>query len=156
MNSKSLCKSLCYGLLLIVPFVVDRLTKFFALNLIQDTVPVMPGVSLVLVKNQGLSWGMLYAQNAWHAKLLILLIGIVIGGLALYTYNCWRRSQVIVGQLLVLSGAISNLLDRFIYSGVIDFIELSAYGWVWPDFNVADIAIVLGVGIMLYQNWRNL
>lgn len=142
-----------YAILLFVPFIVDRLTKSLALHFIQSPIAVAPGISLELVKNHGISWGLLNAQAAWQFNVLVLFIVTVICVFMVYTYFCWPRSRPIIGPMLVVSGAISNLVDRFLYGGVIDFIKLSAYGWVWPNFNVADIAIVVGVGILLYQSW---
>lgn len=155
MNKKNLQHSLLYSGSILIPCILDRLTKWMALHFVTATINMAPGISLVLAKNRGLSWGMLYAQNSWQSSLLILLVIFVISIFAYYTYVCWQQSESLVGQLLILSGAISNLLDRFIYGAVIDFIELSAYGWTWPAFNIADIAIVLGVIIMLFQQWRD-
>lgn len=56
------------------------------------------------------------------------------------------------GKALVLGGAAGNLWDRFWYEGVRDFIDVAfgdVKGWHWPTFNVADIALVVGIGMLL-------
>jgi signal peptidase II len=52
------------------------------------------------------------------------------------------------GLPLALGGAMGNLADRVRYGWVVDFIDVSWKGHHWPTFNVADIAIVIGVGLM--------
>jgi signal peptidase II len=59
--------------------------------------------------------------------------------------------------MLVLSGAIGNLYDRFRFEGVRDFIDVcfgDVEGWHWPTFNVADIALVVGIGLLLLCSFR--
>ena len=50
---------------------------------------------------------------------------------------------------LIIGGAIGNIMDRLKYSAVLDFIDFDLWGWHYPTFNIADIAIVLGVIAML-------
>ena len=63
-----------------------------------------------------------------------------------------------LGLVTVLGGALGNLVDRIAYGSVIDFIEVSAF-WgetrhFWPTFNIADVAISVGVGLLLLQMVR--
>ncbi len=61
-----------------------------------------------------------------------------------------------IGFALVVSGALGNLLDRFLYGSVVDFLLIHwNTSWYYPAFNVADIAITVGVGILLIDNFRN-
>jgi signal peptidase II len=52
---------------------------------------------------------------------------------------------------LIIGGALGNALDRLHLGGVADFFEFHAYGFYWPAFNIADAAIVAGVGGLLYD-----
>ncbi len=74
--------------------------------------------------------------------------------LAFYTYLRWRKGFWIGGECFVLAGSLSNIVDRIIYHGVLDFILLSFNTWSWPVFNIADMAIVFGVGIMIIQGYK--
>ena len=65
-------------------------------------------------------------------------------------YARWILGKNILGEIFVLSGAISNIIDRFYYHGVIDFISLHWKKYYWPIFNLADLFIVLGVFLMLF------
>ena len=53
--------------------------------------------------------------------------------------------------LLVIGGALSNVIDRLIYGAVVDFIDIHAFGWHWPAFNIADMAIFFGTAVLLYD-----
>ena len=56
---------------------------------------------------------------------------------------------------LILGGAVGNLYDRVAYGYVIDFLDAYYQQWHWPVFNIADSAIVLGVGLMLLEMFIN-
>ena len=142
-----------YFLLSNIIFIIDRVTKNYAIVFDGATTPVLPGLSFVYVKNRGISWGMLYAHSSWVFLLTAIMISVIIGALGVYTYQRWQLNRAIMGEVFVLTGAISNLIDRIVHAGVIDFIELSFYGWNFPVFNVADIAIVIGVMMMLKNFW---
>ena len=150
---KRIVNFLSYFLLMSSIFVIDRVTKNLALALDGTTISLLPGLSFVYEKNRGISWGMFYAHSFWAFFCMTTMVGIVIGILAIYTYQQWRQGKTIVGEVLVFSGAISNLFDRIVHGGVIDFILCSYRGWNFPVFNSADIAIVIGVGIMLIEFW---
>ncbi|MEM7053604.1 MAG: signal peptidase II, partial [Pseudomonadota bacterium] len=57
-----------------------------------------------------------------------------------------------VALMLVFGGAVGNLVDRVRLGYVVDFIDIHAYGWHWPAFNIADSAIVIGVILLLLES----
>jgi len=136
---------LSYTVVFVLVFIADRITKFFALQLHDSRYDVNPFLSFDLVFNRGVSWSMLYFHD--DAR-FFLVTGLVMAITCLVTwvaYQRWQAYKVIIGEILVLAGGISNIIDRFIYRGVIDFIVLSYNDWVFPAFNIADVAIVFGV-----------
>jgi signal peptidase II len=60
-----------------------------------------------------------------------------------------RLSANSIALAFILGGAIGNLYDRIRFASVIDFIEVNIFGYHWPDFNVADSAIVVGACLLL-------
>ncbi|NNL07204.1 MAG: signal peptidase II, partial [Gammaproteobacteria bacterium] len=64
------------------------------------------------------------------------------------------RLHLAIGIALVLGGAIGNLIDRSIYGHVIDFIEIYYRDWHYPHFNIADSAISIGVGLVIYDMFK--
>ena len=150
---KKILTALGYFLLINIVFIVDRVTKDLALAFEGTTTALLPGISFVYVKNRGITWGMFYAHSSWAFLAMTAIIALVIGILGVYADRRWRQNQSIIGEILVLTGAISNLIDRIVHGGIIDFIECSYRGWYFPTFNIADVAIVIGVGIMLIEFW---
>lgn len=125
----------------ILVLVVDQASKAYIRYLIPDgsSYPLIPGIlHITHVRNPGAAFGLLPNQ---HFVFLFVSIGVII--FILYYY--WRVKSVsrslAIAFSLVLGGAIGNLIDRVASGRVTDFIDLR----VWPVFNVADSAIVVGV-----------
>jgi signal peptidase II len=142
-------KKIGYILLFASIVLSDRLTKLWALQTCLAPRIFNAYLSGELVFNRGVSWSFFnYADPLLFGCVTGLVTGVIIA-LALYAWNQWQSGQIIAGEVMVLAGSCANLFDRFIYGGVIDFILLSYKSYSWPIFNIADIAIVLGVGYML-------
>lgn len=105
----------------------DQFTKWWAIN-----------HGWVVVYNAGIAFGL--GRGWWWGWLVVLLLGIVAGGL-----HGW-------GLRLVVAGGISNLIDRFLYGGVVDFMRV--FEW-FPLFNMADMAISVGVCLLLLVQLRH-
>lgn len=103
--------------------------------------------------NRGFSWGLFHSGHTWQFVGVTLIISLVTA------FVCWQAMQVkkqsvpFIGYVCILVGSLSNLFDRVWYQGVIDFIVLSYHGYSWPVFNVADVAVV--VGVFLIMMWSN-
>jgi signal peptidase II len=123
----------------IVVFVVDHLSKWLVTQHIAlgSQVPASGPVTIHHIENRGAAFG-LFPQ-------LQVVFLVVAAAVALYILVAGRRfgpgvfPQVLLG--CVLGGAIANALDRFVQGYVVDFIDLQR----WPVFNVADMAIVIGI-----------
>lgn len=138
----------------ITTFEFDRVTKQYALDNFAPSADGGPGyishkinqfLSFELVFNRGVTAGMFHTENPLGFLLLSIFVALIALLLAVYTYFRWRQESIIFAESVVLSGAVSNLIDRMLYGGVIDFIVVSFYGWQFPVFNIADTCIVLGV-----------
>lgn len=151
---KKTYKIIWYVILAHILCIIDRITKHMAMQIDGTLESGVPGLSWSYVKNRGISWGMFYSYSSISFILMTSIICAVIVALAVYTYKRFQENYSILGEVLVLSGAMSNLVDRICYAGVIDFIVLSYHDWFFPVFNVADIAIFVGVCIMLINLWR--
>lgn len=138
-----------YGLLAMGIFLLDRVTKWMALVYLQGEYRINNLISFDLVMNRGISWSMFHSTSQAVFILLSCMITAIIVFLAHYTLMRWHQGELIIGEVLTLAGAISNLIDRVWYGGVIDFIQLSVGSWNFPVFNGADIFIVTGIGIMV-------
>lgn len=112
-------------------------------------VAVTPFLDLVLVWNNGVSYGLLPQQGdlgRW------LLIGFGLFGALLFGWWLWTAGRILPALALglVIGGAVSNAIDRVIHGAVADFFLLHAGGFEWYVFNLADVWIVAGVvGLLL-------
>ena len=137
-----------------IVFVFDRFAKYYVLYMYPHRWVINRFISIQPLFNRGISWGMFHTASSWIFVIISCVIVIITALLAIYTYLQWREGLSIVGECLVLSGSLSNIIDRITYQGVIDFILLSVNEWSWPVFNIADVAIIIGVGIMIIQGYK--
>jgi signal peptidase II len=138
-----------YLLLFAGVLTADRISKNWALEYCVEPFKINDFLSFELIFNRGISWGLFNSMQDWVFLIVsMLIVGIMIG-LSLYTFVRWNNTYWVTGEMLVLAGAFSNMIDRIMYSGVVDFILLSARGYCWPYFNIADICIVTGVCVMI-------
>jgi len=111
-------------------------------------------LDFVLAKNRGGAWGLLQDTPEYIRRPFFLLVSVLAITFIVSLYRRLAPTQRALrwGLPLVLGGALGNLVDRIRYSHVIDFIH-AHMKWggrdhSWPTFNVADIAICVGVGLM--------
>jgi signal peptidase II len=99
----------------------------------------------VLVWNTGVSYGLLGDLPVWALGLVAAVAVVALG------IWWWRTSDTLVrfGLMLVIGGALSNALDRLLYGAVADFFHFHWQEWSFYIFNVADVAITLGVLLLI-------
>jgi len=103
---------------------------------------VLPGVEIVHVRNPGVAFGFLPEAGALGVGLTIAAL---LGLLAYFSLRS-RKPLLWLPTGLLLGGAVGNLIDRVRIGSVVDFVDLP----LWPAFNLADTAIVVGVLALLY------
>jgi len=141
-----------------VILVADQLSKW----LIQRTFQIGEGewifghwFKLVYVRNPGVAFG-LFADVAWKWRLPFFLATVVVAVVILQRILADARDLpagwAVTG--LVLGGAAGNLLDRLRWGEVVDFLDVWFGMYHYPTFNVADSAITVGVGLLLWGLWR--
>jgi signal peptidase II len=132
--------------------VLDQLTKFIAADYLMQhgELHLMPFLNLVLVHNTGAAFGFLSSAGGWQN---IFFIAIALAASAFILWMSWRLESkdrlLAIALMLVLGGALGNLLDRLIHGYVIDFIDVYYGTWHWPAFNVADSAITVGAALLI-------
>jgi len=136
--------------------VLDRLAKLAVERRIplHDGVQIIPGfLRLTHLENRGAAFGLFAdSPSPWKIGTLVLfsLIALVVVSTLL-----WKNSHTVsitgVGLALILGGAIGNLWDRLTAGHVTDFLLFYVGRYQWPAFNVADSAIVVGAGLLVYE-----
>jgi signal peptidase II len=141
----------------LVTLVLDQATKLIVLGPLalatRGRIDVLPFLDFVLVWNTGISYGLLPADGPLGRLLLVLL---ALGATALIVLWLAREDSraSAIGLGLIAGGAVGNAIDRVVHGAVVDFVLLHWAGWEWYVFNVADAAIVAGVGLLLYGSLR--
>ncbi len=126
---------------------LDQATKLIALAklALHESVALAPFLNLTLVYNKGAAFGFLSSASGWQN---LFFIGVALAACAVILYLVRRLADndrlLAIALMLVLGGAIGNLLDRLLYGHVVDFVDVYYRGWHWPAFNVADSAITIG------------
>ncbi len=137
--------------------VADQASKawiLYGLNLpVRESVRVFWWLNLTMVWNHGITFGILNGDNQIGAWVLIAVALIVVRLL----WGWMRRAESLVAAAAlgaIAGGAVGNILDRLRFGAVVDFIHAHAYGYSWYVFNVADAAIVCGVGVLVLDGLR--
>jgi signal peptidase II len=144
--------TLWLGLAAIV-IAADQLTKTLILQWFQfgDVRPVTGFFNLVRAHNTGAAFSFLAGAGGWQRG---LFIAIAVGAAVLIVHLLRRHPDdrlFCAGLALILGGALGNLWDRVVLGHVVDFVLAHAYGYHWPAFNVADSAITVGAGLLIWD-----
>ena len=140
--------------------VADRLSKIWIDHHVTrgSFITVIPNVFRIShVLNTGAAFS-LFAESLSPLVVRNVLIGFSIVAIIVVLGMIWRVGRPFswtgVALALILGGAIGNLYDRVKFSYVIDFLEVKIYHYHWPDFNLADSAIVVGACLLLLEIFR--
>ena len=104
--------------------------------------------NIVMAWNTGVSFSLFSNYGAYMPSILII---VALGIVALFSVWLWRAENHIYGicYALIIGGALGNVIDRARFGAVIDFLDFHVMGYHWPAFNVADMAVVIGVGLLM-------
>lgn len=144
---------------------LDQLSKGVLLYLITGTIPlsgpaweiipvpylmahVCDIFNIVFTWNPGTSFSLFRALGEAAPIVLVIATSFVIGFILRYLFVRAQKYER-VPLALIAGGAIGNLIDRIRFGAVVDFLDFHVGGWHWPAFNIADICIVVGVGLYL-------
>ena len=133
-----------YLLISIIVF-MDQLIKYYILNNFNhgQSLAVIKGVfHLTYVQNTGAAFGIFKNANTFF---IIVSIAIILFLLVYRYYYLKSNVYINISIALIIGGAIGNLIDRILLNYVVDYLDFR----VWPVFNLADSAIVVGAGILI-------
>ncbi len=144
-------KNIIILIIIIFSFFLDLLTKNYALNnlIINHSLSVNSFLNFTLAFNYGAAFSFLSDAGGWQRWFFMIfsfIVIIIISYMMVYDDN-----SPYIAFSFVIGGALGNLNDRIIYGYVIDFIEVYYDTFYWPIFNIADVAISIGVILLLYN-----
>jgi signal peptidase II len=140
----------------VLVIVLDQFSKNMVVANFQygESKYLLPFFNLVLVYNKGAAFSFLANASGWQREFFIA-VTVVITAVLLWMMKHNQRNALLCAALaLVIGGAFGNLYDRVMYGHVIDFIQWHAAGYYWPAFNIADSAICLGAGLLIWDSFR--
>ena len=119
-----------------------------------DVKPITSFFDLVRYHNEGSAFGFLNDAGGWQ-KWFFAAISVIAIVVMSYLIKKHQSEKIFAwGLALVLGGAIGNLYDRVTLGYVVDFLNVHYQNHYWPAFNVADSAIVGGVGLLLLDSFK--
>lgn len=153
MNKKHIFWKLGYLAITGGVFLIDQTSKAWAIRRLRfggDIEVIKDFFSFAYAQNTGVAFSMLDSHGdsgRWGLSVLAFIAA------ALVLYFFWRtprNDDRILGALaLLLAGILGNVIDRIRLGFVVDFIDFQFGGWHYPTFNVADIAICTGAGLLI-------
>ncbi len=135
-----------YIILSIVIFAADMVTKYFVHRKMEpyDSIPVIKNIfHITYVQNTGAAFSILKGKIFFFAAVSVIITLIIIFIMIKYPI---KEKILGIAMAMVLGGAVGNLIDRLRYGYVVDFLDFR----IWPVFNIADCAIVVGTLILAY------
>ena len=140
-----------YYILALFVLILDQLTKWIIVTktTLHQKIPVIENLLYITShRNKGAAFGILQGQM-W---LFFIVTVIVVAFVAYYISKHAHESKLLGISLgLVLGGAIGNFIDRLFRGEVVDFIDVYIFTYDFAIFNVADMALVIGVGVLMLQ-----
>ena len=153
MNKKDFVWKLAYLAIAGGVFLIDQSTKAWAVSRLRfgDDISVISGfLNFAYAHNTGVAFSML-DDHGNTGRWGLSVVALVAAALVLYFF--WRTPRSddrILGSLaLLLAGIAGNVTDRLRLGYVIDFIDVQFGSWHYPTFNVADMAICIGAGLLI-------
>lgn len=135
--------------------IADQVSKYFVLQYLEQQqalvsgIEVTPFFNLVLVWNRGISFGIFNGDMEFMPYLLMALAAVLVALVGRWLLRAQTKLEAIAFGAII-GGAIGNVIDRIRFGAVVDFLDFHVVGHHWPAFNVADSAVVIGAGIILY------
>ena len=135
----------------LITLLLDQLTKIAVVGAFQlgEALPITSFFNLVRVHNPGAAFSFLADAGGWQ-RWFFTGLGVLAAGVMVYLLRMHAGQTLFCLALsLLLGGAVGNVIDRLLYSYVIDFLDFYYGTWHFPAFNVADSAITLGAGLLI-------
>ena len=146
MNKQYVIKSLSI-------IIIDQIIKYLIMFLLSlnESITIIPNFfNITYVINKGAAWNILN-DKTW----LLIIITILLLLFIYYIEKDFKKNKRNEWAFsLVYGGIIGNLIDRLFKSGVVDFLDFKIFGYDYPVFNIADIAIVIGIILIIISIFK--
>jgi len=136
--------------LAIVAFVLilDQITKFLVVYHMElgQSIEIIPNfLYLTSHRNAGAAWGILYGEMIFFYVVTVVVVTV----LFIWLRRLGPKDKLLrISLALLLGGALGNFIDRVLFQTVVDMVDTFIFGYNFPIFNVADMALTFGVVLM--------
>ena len=137
----------------LLAFIVDFISKLVISNLLienQSIRVINNFFYITYAKNTGVAFSMLEGNVVFIVVMTVMIMFFLIKYINSKKFNVFES----VTYGMIIGGAVGNLFDRLIHSYVIDFFDFYIFGYDAPIFNIADIFIVVGIGLVLVSSFK--
>lgn len=140
-----------YGMTMALVVLGDQLTKIIvsgSMRLSSSHTIIDNFFYFTYAHNEGAAWGML------EGKISLFLLASVIAAIGMiYYFTKTSKEEILTrfGLVLAFAGMLGNLIDRVCFGYVRDFIDFVIFGYNFPIFNIADMALVIGIGLIIVE-----
>lgn len=128
---------------------IDQITKQLVVKHLSwfEVQPLLPHLNLVHMKNTGAAFSMFNTAPVW--VFAGLGVAVSVGIIVWMRRNPSGQTLIATALALILGGALGNVIDRVTRGSVVDFVDFYVGNWHFAAFNVADMAITAGAGLMI-------
>lgn len=142
--------------LAIMVLVADQLSKIWVLQnfSLGESIELLPVFNFTYARNYGAAFSFLGDAGGWQ-RWLFTAIAVVVTIVLSVWLSRLKTSQLklSLALILIVAGAIGNLIDRSLYGYVVDFLHVYYQDWHYPIFNIADCAITIGAGFLIWDSF---
>lgn len=132
------------GIFILAAVILDQGIKYLVEIMLpfQEAVPVVPHLALYRTWNEGVAFSFLSGMDGW----VIVVMRLLIVAFILWWWRGAARSGELLhlGFAMIVAGAIGNIIDRFVYGHVVDYVLFHTETWSFAVFNLADSLITMG------------
>ncbi|MGR3807417.1 signal peptidase II . Aspartic peptidase. MEROPS family A08 [Pasteurella testudinis DSM 23072] len=141
-----------------VAFILDLLSKWIVVKNFQlyESINILPVFNLTYVRNYGAAFSFLADHGGWQ-KYFFIALALGISALLVFwlARNDFNKKLANGGYALIIGGALANMVDRTYHGFVVDFLHVYWDIYHFPVFNLADISISLGAGLLILDYFVN-
>ncbi|MCA6222111.1 MULTISPECIES: signal peptidase II [Photorhabdus] len=142
--------------LVVVVLILDLGSKQLVLQHfhLYESVPLIPYFNLTYAQNFGAAFSFLAEKDGWQRWFFAFIAVAISVVLTVMMYRSSAKKKLSnIAYALIIGGALGNLFDRLVHGFVIDFIDFYVGDWHFPTFNIADMAICIGAGLVIIDSF---
>jgi len=140
----------------VLVIILDQVSKIMAVKYLlhKPAIEILPFFNFSLAFNTGAAFGFLHNSSGWQ-NIFFISIALVVSAVIFYMARKLGPDAKweLTGLMLVLGGALGNVIDRIRLGKVVDFLDFYVNNWHFPTFNIADSAITIGAIILILDSF---